>query len=238
MLVDIQNRIIELDRADFRSNIPLMDELPKGCTFLGTVIEAIPVFNIDSYELFKEIRYSDYSFNVYKDGEYLTVWFGLHNVDSECLLDWQVEQTNEGYKVVNARGFWNNGDIIPFADIRILDDHFETCDGIHTLYIAKRPNLHYAEYFENGSTKLRSSMISAVGIESNEARFEASPNYYHNYFTIHSDGRSWTVEEYGVFESEQDFIYKTVANIVKWQEPDKITMNDCTHRTVYQKEVA
>ena len=236
MRVDIQNRIIELDRADFRFNIPLMDELPKGCTFLGTVIEAIPVFNIDSYEAFKEIRYSDYSFSVYIDGEYLTTWFGHHHVDSECLLDWQVEQTNEGYKVVNARGFWNNGDIIPFADIRILDDHFETCDGIHTLYIAKRPNLHYAEYFKNCSTHWRSSMISAVGIESNEARFETSPNYFSGYFTLTDSGHTWTIKKGGVSSNKEDFIQKQLKDILYWQS--QVTEVSFDGEVVFKKEVA
>lgn len=240
MRVDLEHRIIELEDADFRFDIPLIKgELPKGQTFLGTVVEAIPVFNIDSYEAFEEIRYSDYSFNVYKDGKYLHSWFGCHNLDSECLLDWQVEKVETGYKVINGRGTWNKGDIIPFSDIRVLDDHYEMYNGeVVTVYIAKKPNVFISEFYGNGSTVMCSTLISSVGIEPNKARFEESPNYYRKYFTIHSCGRSWTIEQSGVFESEQDFIDKTVANIVKWQEPDKITVNDGSYRTVYQKEVA
>lgn len=236
MRVDLQNRIIELENKDFRFDIPLMDKLPKGCTFLGTVIEAIPVFNIDSYEAYAKIRYTDFSFSVYKDGEYLTVWFGHHNVDSECLLDWQVEKVETGYKVVNARGFWNNGDIIPFTDIRILDDHFKTCDGIHTLYIAKRPNLHYAEYFTNGSICCRSSMISAVGIEPNEAKFEKSPNYYSGYFTLTDSVNTWTIMKCGVYSNKEDFIQKELKDILFWQKQvTKVSFND---EIIFKKEVA
>ena len=239
MRVDVQNRIIELDEADFRFNIPLIKgELPKGQTFLGTVVEAIPVFNIDSYEAFEEIRYSDYPFKVYKDGKYLHTWFGCYDLDSECLLDWQIEKVETGYKVINGRGTWNKGDIIPFSDIRVLDDHYEMYNGeIVTVYIAKKPNVSISEFYGNGSAVMCSALISAVGIEPNKVVFEKSPNYYHKYFTIHAHDRSWTIEESGVFMSEQDFIDKTVANIVKWQDPDEITMYGSPYRTVYQKNV-
>lgn len=236
MRVDIQNRIIELDRADFRFNIPLMDELPKGCTFLGTVIEAIPVFNIDSYGAYKEIRYSDYSFNVYKDGKYLTTWFGYHNVDCECLIDWRVEKVDEGYKVINACGFWNNNEIIPFSDIRVLDDHFETSDGIHTLYIAKRPFLHCTQYYANCSSVSCSTMISAVGIEPNEARFEKSPNYYSGYFTLTDSLHSWSIKRCGVSSSKEDFIQKELKDILYWQS--QVTEVSFDGEVVFKKEVA
>ena len=171
MRVDLQNRIVELERADFRFNMPLKNSLSKDQIFLGTVVDAIPVFNIDSYETYKEIRYSDWSFKVYKDGKYLTNWSGHHNLDCECLLDWQLEKVETGYKVVNAYGYWDIGDIIPFTDIRVLDDHFETCDGIHTLYIAKKPYLRCTEYYGHSGMMWKSSMISADGVEPNEAAF-------------------------------------------------------------------
>ena len=236
MRVDVQNRIIELDETDFRFDIPLIrGELPKGQTFLGTVVEAIPVFDIDSYESFEEIRYSDYSFKVYKDGKYLHTWFGNHNLDSECLLDWQVEKVETGYKVVNGRGTWNKGDIIPFSDIRVLDDHYEMYNGeVVTVYIAKKPNVFISEFYGNGSAIMSSTLISSVGIEPNEAKFEKSPNYYSGYFTLTNEFHSWSFERSGVSSSKEDFIKKELENILYWQSlVTKVSFNG---EVVFEKE--
>lgn len=214
MNIDVRNHIIELEDSDFRFDVPMFIDIPEGQTFLGTVLNVIPVYDVSDYETYKKIRFTYYSWSVYHNGKYLTVWFSHHNCDSTCLLDWEVEQVEGGFVMTRDFDQWQKGDFIPADNIRVLDSSFgeEKC----ILYIAKRPRMSTTQYFANGNHIATSTTIDAI-YEVENCTFNESKNFYSGYFTLHTSNNSWSIECRGVYPTKEVFIKENVQEIIKYQ---------------------